>query len=73
MLTFRHPNTGHDHHINVDTKSFNSVAKFIHLGATVTNENRFIEDIVRRSNVENICYCALQIVFFRVSSLKHED
>jgi hypothetical protein len=50
MLPSRHQNTGQNHDIKIDNRSFESVEQFRYLGSTITNQNLIQEEITRRWN-----------------------
>jgi hypothetical protein len=62
MPLSRHQTTGQNHYIKegVTSKSFESVAEFKYLGATLANQNCFQEEIKSRLNSGNTCYHAVQ-------------
>jgi hypothetical protein len=48
MVMSRHQNAGHNHNINIDNKSFETVEEFKYLGATLTDRNSIHEEIKSR-------------------------
>jgi hypothetical protein len=60
MFMSRHQTTGQSNYIRVANKSFEKVAKFTYLGATLTDQNCIHEEIKNRLNSWNACYHAVQ-------------
>jgi hypothetical protein len=60
MAMSRNQNTGHNHNIKIDNKSFERVEEFKYLGATLTNQNSIHEEIKRRLKSGNACYHSVQ-------------
>jgi sorting nexin-29 len=60
MFISRHQTAGQSNYIRVANKSFEKVAKFKHLGATLTDQNCIHEEIRSRLNSGNVCYHAVQ-------------
>jgi hypothetical protein len=63
MFMSRHQTAGQSNDIRVANKSFEKVAKFKHLGATLTDQNCIHEEIRSRLNSGNACYHAVQNLF----------
>jgi sorting nexin-29 len=60
MCMSRHQTAGQSNYIRVANKSFEKVAKFKYLGATLTDQNCIQEKIRSRLNSGNACYHAVQ-------------
>jgi hypothetical protein len=60
MFMSRHQTAGQSNYIRVANKSFEKVAKFKYLGATLTDQNCIHEEIRSRQNSGNACYHAVQ-------------
>jgi hypothetical protein len=60
MFMSRHQTVGQSNYIRVANKSFEKVAKFKYLGATLTDQNYIHEEITSRLNLRNACYHAVQ-------------
>jgi hypothetical protein len=56
----RHQTAGQSNYISVANKSFEKMAKFKYLGATLTDQNFIHEEIRSRLNLGNNCYHAVQ-------------
>jgi hypothetical protein len=56
----RYQTSGQSNYIRVANKSFENVAKFKYLEATLTDQNCIHEEIRSRLNSENACYHAIQ-------------
>jgi hypothetical protein len=56
----RHPNSGQNQNIRIANESFEKVAKFKHLGTTLTNQNDIRDEIKIRLNSWNACYYSVQ-------------
>jgi hypothetical protein len=56
MIMSRHPNSGQNQNIRIANGSFENVAKFRYLGATLTNQNDIHDEIKSRLNSGNACY-----------------
>jgi hypothetical protein len=52
----RHPNSGQNQNIRIANESFENVATFKYLGATLTNQNDIHDEIKSRLNSRNVCY-----------------
>jgi hypothetical protein len=57
MLLSRHQNVGQNRDIKITNRLFENVSQFKYLGTTVTNQNLIQEEIKRRLNSGNACYC----------------
>jgi sorting nexin-29 len=60
MLMSHHQNGGKNHIAKIASRSFENVARFKHLGMTVTNQNFIQEQIKKRLNSSNACYHSVQ-------------
>jgi hypothetical protein len=60
MIMSRHPNSGQNQNIRIANESFENVAKFKYLGATLTNQNDIRDEIKSRLNSGNACYHSVQ-------------
>jgi hypothetical protein len=60
MFMSAHQTAGQSNYIMVANKSFEKVAKFKYLGATLTDQNCIHEEIWSRLNSGNACYHAVQ-------------
>jgi hypothetical protein len=60
MIISRHPNNGQNQNIRIANESFENVAKLIHLGTTLTNQNDIHDEIRSRLNSGNACYHSVQ-------------
>jgi hypothetical protein len=60
MFMSHHQTTGHSNYIRVANKSFEKVAKFKYLGATLMDQNCIYEEMRSRLNSGNACYRAFQ-------------
>jgi hypothetical protein len=60
MLLSHNQNAGQNHNIKITNRSFETVAHFIYLGMTVTNQNLIKEEIKRRWNSGNAYYHSVQ-------------
>jgi hypothetical protein len=56
----RYPNSGQNQNIRTANESFESVAKFKYLGATLTNQNDIHDEIKSRLNSGNAFYHSVQ-------------
>jgi hypothetical protein len=52
----RHPNSVQNQTVRTANESFENVAKFKHLGTTLTNQNDIHDEIKSRLNSGNACY-----------------
>jgi hypothetical protein len=64
MIMSRHPNSEQNHNIRIANESFENVAKFKHLGTTLTNQNDIHDEIKSRLNSG-----MLGIIQFRICCL----
>jgi hypothetical protein len=55
MVMSRNQNTGHNHNIKIDNKSFERVEEFKYLVATLTNQKSIHEEIKSRLMLGNAC------------------
>jgi hypothetical protein len=53
MIMSRHPNSGDNQNIRIANESFEKVAKFKHLGTTLTNQNDIHDEVKSRLNSGN--------------------
>jgi hypothetical protein len=60
MVVSPNQNTGQNHNIKIDNKSFESVEEFKYLGTTLTNRNSIHEEIKSRLKLWNACYHSVQ-------------
>jgi hypothetical protein len=60
VLRSRYQNIGQKHSIKIANRSFEDVAKFKYLGATLTDQNCMHEEIKSRLNSGNACYHSVQ-------------
>jgi hypothetical protein len=60
MFMSRHQTAGQSNYIRVANKSFEKVAKFKYLGATLMDQNCIQEEIRSSLNSGNDCYYAVQ-------------
>jgi hypothetical protein len=60
MFMSHHQTAVQSNYIRVTNKSFEKVAKFKYLGATLMDQNCIHEEIRSRLNSENACYHAVQ-------------
>jgi hypothetical protein len=54
MTMSRHPNSGQHQNIRIANETFQKVAKFKHLGTTLTNQNDIHDEIESRLNLGNV-------------------
>jgi hypothetical protein len=60
MIMSQHPKSGQNRNIRAVNESFENVAKFKHLGLTLTNKNDIHNEIKSRLNSGNACYHSVQ-------------
>jgi hypothetical protein len=60
MIMSRYLNSGLNQNIKIANESFENVATFKYLGATLTNQNDIHEEIKSRLNSRNACYYSVQ-------------
>jgi hypothetical protein len=60
MLMSHSQKIGQKHSIKIANRSFEDVAKFRHLGTTLTDQNYMHEEIKSRLNSGNACYHSVQ-------------
>jgi hypothetical protein len=60
MIMSCHPNSGQNQNIRTANGSFEKVAKFKHLGTTLTNQNDIHDEIKSTLNSGNACYYSFQ-------------
>jgi sorting nexin-29 len=60
MIMSHYPNSGQNQNIRISNESFENVAKFKHLGTTLTNQNDICDEIKNRLNLGNACYHSVQ-------------
>jgi hypothetical protein len=74
VMSRKNQNAGHNHNINIDSKSFERVEDFKYLGTTLTNRNSIHEEINSRLKSWNACYRSVQhLRSSRLLSKKHKD
>jgi hypothetical protein len=56
----RHQNAVQNHDIKIQNRCFENVTQLRYLGTTKTNQNLIEEEIKRRPNSGNGCYCSVQ-------------
>jgi hypothetical protein len=60
ILMSHYYNAGQKHSIKIVNRSFEDVAKFKHLGATLTDQNYMHKEITSTLNSGNACYHSVQ-------------
>jgi hypothetical protein len=60
MIMSRHLNSEQNQNIRIANESFEKLAKFKHLGTTLTNQNDIHDEIKSRLNSGNTCYHSVQ-------------
>jgi hypothetical protein len=60
IIMSRYPNSGQNQNIRIANESFENMAKFKYLGATLTNRNDTIDENKSRLNSGNACYYSVQ-------------
>jgi hypothetical protein len=56
MIMSRHPNSGQNQNIRIANESFENVANFKYLGATLRNQNDIRDELKSGLNSGNACY-----------------
>jgi hypothetical protein len=70
MIMSRHPNSGQNQNIRIANESFENVAEFKYLGATLTNQDDVHDESKSRLNSGNACYHSVQnLLFSRLTPL----
>jgi hypothetical protein len=64
IIISRHPNLGENQNVRIATESFENLARFKYLGATLTNQNDIHDKIKSRLNSGNTCYYSVQNLLF---------
>jgi hypothetical protein len=59
MLLSHQKIAGKNRDIKISNGSFETVTQFKYLGMTVSNQNLILEEIKRRLNSGNACYCSV--------------
>jgi uncharacterized OsmC-like protein len=60
MLLSHHQTAGQNYDIKTAKRFSENVAQFTYLRTTITNQNLIQEEIKRRLNFGNDCYCSVQ-------------
>jgi hypothetical protein len=60
MIMSHHQNTGQNQNIRIVNESFENVAKFKHLGTTLTHQDDIHGETKSRLNSGNTCYYSVQ-------------
>jgi hypothetical protein len=60
VITMSRKKAGQNHSIKIANRSFEGLAKIIHLGTTLTDQNCMQEEIKGRLNLVNACYHSVQ-------------
>jgi hypothetical protein len=60
ILLSRQQNAGQNQDIKIRNRWFENVAQFRYFGTTITNQNLIQEEIKRRLNSGNACYCCAE-------------
>jgi hypothetical protein len=60
MIISGHPNSGQNQNIRIANGSFENVAKFKYLEATLTNQNYIHDEVNSRLILENACYYSVK-------------
>jgi hypothetical protein len=63
VIISRHLNSGQNQNIRIANELFENVAKFKHLGTTLTNQNDIHDEIKSRLNSWNACYYSVRNLF----------
>jgi hypothetical protein len=64
ILMSRSQKIGQKHSIKIANRSFEDLAKFKHLGTSLTDQNYMYEEIMSRLNSRNACYRSVQSFVF---------
>jgi hypothetical protein len=64
MLMSHHENAEQNHNLKTADRSFENVAQFKYLGATVPNQKLTHDKTAKRFNSGNVCYHSVQNLFY---------